>query len=281
MDAQRASKKIVVLNEFVAPNKGHKSHSLSTARRGHRAAAPYTPPTKAQSAIAKARVDAQRARVALTHSSGKYIPPPASKGRNTNNGGDLYHNPYLNPGSASTSLSTSRRASPTPGPRLPPPRVPRRDVLPGAYPSGQPNAHRAALPQHLKPQASSSTRRNEASSQVSPRGMAEIHKPAVDNFVPAKSAKKRIDFFGGGGSQSKRPRVETQVVKVRKAREPASGGDSSAFAASSSSLAPASTSATVSSQTTPSGSSAPRPTPPRKPIGAAALFVKKKRPPPR
>lgn len=281
MDAQRASKKIVVLNEFVAPQKGRKGHSLATARRGARAAASYAAaaPTKAQTAISKARADAQRARVALTHSSGKFIPQAPRIVRPGGGDSQMYSNPFLGQSSASSSrfptptssAPRSRMPTPTPGPRLPPPRVARSSTLPGAYPTGQANAVRAALPPHLGTSTASPTRVTDPSDSV-PSRMRTIHKPEVTNFVPAQPTSKRMDFFGGAEPASKR--LKTELRKVRK------DVDAESEAASTAAPSPAPTDLPSTTRTTPSNSPRPRP-PQRKPVGASVLFVKKKRPLPR
>lgn len=193
MEAERQSKKIVKLNTFVAPKKGK---SLAQTRRGYSASQPTPPPpNRAQSAIAKARNDAARARVALTHASGKYIPPPVAAPRKPTTArgeGDLFKNPYLASNGASSS-STSAPPKPVAGPRLPAPRIPRpKGVFPDAYNTKDEAARRAALPVSIIARPPSPPRERFRIDDT-PRTSVPIPKPKVDNFKPSKP----LPFFSG------------------------------------------------------------------------------------
>ncbi|KAL1410746.1 hypothetical protein Q8F55_001688 [Vanrija albida] len=219
MEAERASKKIVVLNTFVAPKKGK---SLAQTRRGASAAQPTPPPpNRAQSAIAKARNEAARARVALTHASGKYIPPPVAAPRRPNTApgeGELYKNPYLSSNAASGS-SSAAPPKPVLGPRLPAPRIPRPKVFPDAYKTAEEAARRAALPANIAPRPASPPRERFRIDDK-PRTSVPIPKPKVDNFkaskplpffsspVPVGVAPKRPADSVGSPRGDKRPRVD-------------------------------------------------------------------------
>lgn len=269
LEAQQQKKKIVVMDTFVAPKKGQFKHSLKGARKGSAAASSYSAPSKAQTSLQKARAESQRARVALTHASGKYVPPPPSKRPVASSSQSAYTNPYA-PGPSRTSYSPAASSvNPVPadkmvtGPRLPPPRVPRPKPAPeaeriqGAYIT-DPSA-RKALPSHIKPSKPEQVERFRIDDSA-PKAR-EIHRPKVDNFVPDKPKRPIIDFFGGAASK-KRP-AEALGRDDKRARN----GTSPSTQASS---APG------------SGASTPsRPPPPRKPARPMedVLFAaKKKRP---
>lgn len=170
--------------------------------------------------LGKARADAQRARMAMTHASGKFIPPPNRP-------------PPIS--STSISLAPNARGYPAPkaiaGPRIPGPRStstssrippssssshPLTDIIPGAYPTAEYIARRSELPAHLVnlpspapqsvPQRFSTDPKRKFSTKVS---------ADVPNFKPPErsSPGARADFFGispisTGLSGAKRPRSE-------------------------------------------------------------------------
>lgn len=228
LEAERTSKRIVVLDHVIAPKRGRVGHSWGTARRGASAASAYNAPTNAskmQTAMTKARNDAQRARVALTHASGKFIPPPlgaratarstvgSSSGGHRGGDGDMFRNPYLPNASTSAQLiAAANTYAPVSGVRLPPPRIPRP---PGLMASAYPTPKEPPRPPTVAPAASSSSipGMSVQSSTAAERFRLDhsrtarpIHRPQVDNFAAPKTARKPVDFFaapqgmGTGGS---------------------------------------------------------------------------------
>ena len=158
----------------------------------------------AAGALAKARVDAQRARVALTHASGKFVAPPPSRSKPRIEENQLFKNPYLP--SAHQRQTTEPRPSPLSGPSRSPATgrhtvaSPPSSPLPGLYRSDNSAQNRAALPTHLKkpspslvaPSSQAQLRLSDDRSKVK-----EIHRPAIRNFEPPKPAvPDGMDFFG-------------------------------------------------------------------------------------
>ncbi|OCF31621.1 hypothetical protein I316_06626 [Kwoniella heveanensis BCC8398] len=104
MEKIKASKSIVVMDKLMPDKKRAKS--------GWGSGAAVRAPTP-QGPLAKARVEAQRARVALTHASGKYIPPPPTRASTSASAASsqLFKNPYLASTSSPASASSSRFSS--------------------------------------------------------------------------------------------------------------------------------------------------------------------------
>lgn len=218
LEAERASKRIVVMDELIAPKRGRSggysssAHSFSSVRRGAAATSTWGSgpgPSKMQTAMAKARNDATRARVALTHASGKYVPPPPRTRTARTFGGDsdLFRNPYI-PNSATNAqlIAAANSYSPVSGPRLPAPRVPRPPptVIAGAYPT--PTAETRPRPPTVAPtaitagyghstQPVSSAERFRIDPARDSREARPIHRPQVGNFAAPKPVRKALDFF--------------------------------------------------------------------------------------
>nr|XP_031858448.1 uncharacterized protein CI109_006093 [Kwoniella shandongensis]KAA5525520.1 hypothetical protein CI109_006093 [Kwoniella shandongensis] len=230
LEEEKAAKRIVVMDKIM-PDKKPTSRGGSgwgRPKSGGSGSSSGALGPKPANAIAKARVEAQRARVALTHASGRYIPPPPSTKRTGES--ELFKNPYLPPTSSSTSYHTS---SPNPwapaGPRIPPPRTisrqtPRAAInvdrgsspsspkspIPGAFPTSQTAHYRAALPNHLSDRQtitkSEQGKKEEGRFRIEGDGrpkkqFKEIRKPEVVNFEAPKLQKEKphakVDFFGG------------------------------------------------------------------------------------
>nr|XP_019001808.1 uncharacterized protein I203_05515 [Kwoniella mangroviensis CBS 8507]OCF65269.1 hypothetical protein I203_05515 [Kwoniella mangroviensis CBS 8507] len=150
LEAEKASKRIVVMDRIIPEKKSSKS-GWGRGTGGLSSSGESIFP-KPQSAIAKARLEAQRARVALTHASGRYIPPTPQ--RRTNEPTQLFKNPYLPTNQIQTQISQ--------GPRIPPPKrsiqsqshaQDRRISEPSSPVSSIPGSHpiiRESLPSHLK-----------------------------------------------------------------------------------------------------------------------------------
>lgn len=241
MEKERQDRKIKVIDSFIAAPKGSRGHSFRTARTGKAAASSYQPLKKAQTAINKARNDSQRARVALTHASGKFIPPPPSMSpaASSSSSHGPYHNPWVAAELHSTHTSNPRHPNyirpdqMVSGSRIPPSRIPKPLVQPTEkakakapepvtpFPGARPTepAARVALPAHIKPSPPVATERFRIDDNA-PKTRA-IPKPKVSNFVP-ESSKPKLDFFARPGSSStkraapqvgqgdvKRPRVES------------------------------------------------------------------------
>ncbi|WWC88069.1 uncharacterized protein L201_002973 [Kwoniella dendrophila CBS 6074] len=164
LEEEKASKRIVVMDKIIPEKRSTsksstgwgKSRFGSSGTGGLSSSVP-----KPQNAIAKARLEAQRARVALTHASGKYIPPTPQRTKNEPN--QLFKNPYL-------PTTTSSHSHIIQGPRIPPPKSksnvfkqPMQRIsspssptspIPGSYPTSQSNNVRKCLPSHLSDRAS-------------------------------------------------------------------------------------------------------------------------------
>jgi hypothetical protein len=187
--------------------------------------------TGGSGAIAKARAETQRARVAMTHASGKFIlPPDRARGSKARSESAAFVNPYLQSQQlqqaqpyASLARGPSRPISS--GPRLPAPRL-RLPIRPstaftpdkrtssspakiqGAYPTSEQHTRRAALPAHLESHIHSRTPAQSSPEQAERFRIPEhrrkafqtVHKPAIGNFAPPTGKSKGIivDFFGDG-----------------------------------------------------------------------------------
>lgn len=216
MEKDRQDRKIKVIDSFVASPKGSRGHSLRTARVGKTAASAYAPLKKAQSAINRARTDSQRARIALTHASGKYVPPPPSRA-SASSSGSAYANPYAGT-SHSSHITHPRHPNYIPpeqmvtGPRLPPPRVP-KPVIDVPFRDARPITAEArqALPVHIKPSAPPKPERFRIDDTVPKTKTREMHKPKVDNFVPDKP-KQVVNFFTRLDSSAPRKRSAPEAL---------------------------------------------------------------------
>lgn len=171
------------------------------------------------SAITKARADMQRQRVALTHASGRYVPP--SSRSMASSSASAYDNPYTPATSRSVHDSHPNHPNYIPpdqrvcGPRLPAPRVPKplskpavtadADPFPGSHLTDP--AARAALPGHLKRTQPPKTERfridDYKMTKTAP--MRDIPRPQVQNFDPDEAGKSRakVDFFARPQSAAK------------------------------------------------------------------------------
>lgn len=170
LDAERNKKKVVVMEGLVAPKQkksgwgGARTHSLSQARRGPRAAATYGA-SGGSKALAKARAEVARERLALTQASGR-LPPPMPTARTPRNAvqqSSLYTNPEV---------EAKRRPPVAVGPRIPRPRVP------------IPRERRADLPAHIRPEPVA--KKGERFTLAGPdKGKGKA--PAVSSFFEPKS----------------------------------------------------------------------------------------------
>lgn len=256
LEAERASKRIVVMDTLIAPKKPTRSwggrassaaHSFSSARRGAAATSSYAQQNnKIQSALNRARNDSQRARVALTHASGRFLPPGGGGGPSSSHAAfdpaAVPSGPAAGSNAAMPGFAVSARA---PGERLPAPRVRRpANILPGAFrtPDSPPRERprqvvAPAVPPPMRarptiprpePRAPGEERFRIGSR---PRELQTIHKPRVENFA-ASGSRKAVDFFGAappmasprsagmpavapaaGASRSPAPRVPSSGVK--------------------------------------------------------------------
>ena len=113
LEDEKAAKRIVIMDKIMPDRK---------PRRGAQAAKSASAGSSgsAGASLAKIREQAKRARVALTHASGKYTPPVAPKAR-PRTGEQLFKNPYLDERPASPKIVQPVAS----GPRLPPPRISR------------------------------------------------------------------------------------------------------------------------------------------------------------
>lgn len=141
LDAQRASKKVVVMEGLVAPQKkksgwgswgGAKTHSLSGARRGASAAATYSQSQTQNKVLAKARAESNRARLALTKASSRFSGPPVVRTPRNATAAEVEQAMFSNPYAGRPKVAQ--------GPRIPRPRVP------------LPMERRGELPAHIKPE---------------------------------------------------------------------------------------------------------------------------------
>ncbi|WVQ78858.1 hypothetical protein IAT38_000949 [Cryptococcus sp. DSM 104549] len=245
LEDEKKSKRIVVMDKVMPDKKprgggggwGRSSSvgSRSVGSAGSRASSVgSSSKSSGASAIAKARQEAQRARVALTHASGRYVPPTQTKSaaqRLAERDTSLYKNPYI-----------SKHASPVPSApdyakpvssvrmqsgRIPPPRStatapraaapsspqrrrreasPPSSPIPGSYPSSQAAQVRAALPAHLAGRAGPSSAaapegrfRIEGDGKGKQRAFKEIKKPQAKNFeaptLPSERRREHVDIF--------------------------------------------------------------------------------------
>lgn len=180
----------------------------------------------AASAIAKARAEAQRARIALTHASGRYVPPMQTQTHAQRvASSQLFKNPFLPSGSASTPSTGYPPGPSPPQSRLPPPKslkntlnripstsksrkqlqFPLSSPISASFPTSQYSQMRAALPIHLSGRTGASSSQPSERFRIEGDGkkkeFKEIHKPRVKNFEAPKlereKSKEKVDFFGG------------------------------------------------------------------------------------
>nr|ODN90320.1 elongin-A [Cryptococcus depauperatus CBS 7855] len=202
----------------------------------------------AASAIAKARAEAQRARISLTHASGRYIPPTKTQTqaqRLAQN--QLFKNPFL----LSSSVPQTRPVSSTIS-RIPPPRSVRiskansmlhesqyfaSSPIPGSFPTSQSSQFRASLPSHLinhQSSSSSASKERFIIDGVAKKELKEIRKPQVENFEAPKlkkeKGKEKVDFFGnnnkadgGGIFRVKKRKAGQQGAEASPVKRPALG----------------------------------------------------------
>ncbi|GMK59584.1 hypothetical protein CspeluHIS016_0801900 [Cutaneotrichosporon spelunceum] len=225
-EKDRQDKKIRLIDNFVATPKGRRGgHTLRDARIGKQ-----SQPTRyiaqkqirTASVMNRARADMQRQRVALTHASGKYVPPPSRPVARSST--SSYDNPYASSTTNSVPESHPRHPNYIPadklvhGPRLPP-RVPKPLSKPGSPPDvdrfpgsrrTEPEA-RSTLPDHIKPTPTPKPERfriDDYKTSKTP-STRDIRRPQVQNFNPdtASKGKGKVDFFARpqAAGQSKRP----------------------------------------------------------------------------
>ncbi|WRT65788.1 uncharacterized protein IL334_002737 [Kwoniella shivajii] len=233
LEEEKASKRIVVMDRIM-PDQKPKSGWGRSKVSSSGGSAGSTSVSKPQNAIAKARIDAQRARVALTHASGRFIPPTPPKPKGDN---QLFKNPYLPSSSPSTPAHSSQR--PILGPRIPPPKTAqsrRRErvsspsspnsPIPGSYPTSESNQVRSSLHSHLKNSPKVEEKREERfkiDASIKKTQFKEIKRPVGEKFVipnleKEKSKSKGIvmDFFSSSPTQ---PSTTTVGGMKRKFRE--------------------------------------------------------------
>ncbi|WWC96874.1 hypothetical protein V866_003749 [Kwoniella sp. B9012] len=200
LEEEKASKRIVVMDRIIPDKKPTKS-GWGRGTGGSSSSVP-----RPQSAIAKARLEAQRARVALTHASGRYIPPTPQ--RRTNEPTQLFKNPYLPSNQIQTQIPQ--------GPRIPPPKrstqsqyQDRRVAEPSSPVSPIPGSHpiiRESLPSHLKDRIKDSegmTKKEERFKIDRPvTKFKEVRRPVGAKFVVPELEKEKpqgkgivMDFF--------------------------------------------------------------------------------------
>ncbi|CAK9785473.1 hypothetical protein CC85DRAFT_286642 [Cutaneotrichosporon oleaginosum] len=245
----RQDKKIRLIDDFVAPPKGRRGgHTLRNAKIGKQSLPTNYMAQKqvrGTSAISKARTDLQRTRVALTHASGKYVPPSSRPVAASST--SAYDNPYAR----STMLHESNPKHPNyvapelrvEGPRLPPPRVPKpsptvapdADPFPGSRRTDP--AARASLPEHIKLTKPSQQERfridDYKMTKTAP--MRDIRKPEVPNFNPdtVDKPKAKIDFFARPQmAKAKRPPPVDEEADNKRARKDTGEGTSTSPPAS-------------------------------------------------
>lgn len=225
LDAQRASKRVVVMEGLVAPQKkksgwaswgGGGSHSLSGARRGASAASTYAQ-SGGNKALAKARAESNRARLALTKASGRFSGPPVVRTPRNEVAAQVEEAMFSNP--------YAGRAKVAQGPRIPRPRAP------------LPMERRGELPSHIVPdKVETPGERFSLGSRAprAPRLIEEREKGKGKNreepepskptsyFEPKSRVLNAISDFtklgSGSGSSSKRPR-EDRVKSERKGKK--------------------------------------------------------------
>ncbi|EAL17845.1 hypothetical protein CNBL1070 [Cryptococcus deneoformans B-3501A] len=226
LEEEKKSKSIVVLDRVVPD----KRRSRGRGRGGSSIGSSSSSRTAgAASAIAKARAEAQRARIALTHASGRYVPPAQTQTHAQRvASSQLFKNPFLPSGSASTSSTGYPPAPSPPQSRLPPPKSLRNSLdrissipksrkqlqhplsspISGSFPTSQYSQMRAALPAHLSGRTGTSSpqpsERFRIDGDRKKKEFKEIRKPQVKNFEAPKleneKSKEKVDFFGGAGA---------------------------------------------------------------------------------
>jgi hypothetical protein len=150
----------------------------------------------------KAKAEAQRAKVALTHASGHFDPRMANR--------------VAAPSRPQTTDSTNGPFAgihkPTPvatGPRLPAPRSaanpnkrPREASPPSPLPGARPHVSgRAALPYGVKPTPQPTNQATERF-KVDPHRLESIKKPRVQNFEPPRAPTASLDLSRSSPNQS-------------------------------------------------------------------------------
>ncbi|OXM75733.1 elongin-A [Cryptococcus neoformans Bt63] len=228
LEEEKKSKSIVVLDRVV-PDK-RRSKGRGRGRGGSSIGSSSSSRTAgAASAIAKARAEAQRARIALTHASGRYVPPMQTQTHAQRvASSQLFKNPFLPSGSASTTSTGYPPGPPPPQSRLPPPKSlkntlnripstsksrkqlqsPLSSPISASFPTSQYSQMRAALPTHLSGRTGASSSQPSERFRIEGDGkkkeFKEIHKPRVKNFEAPKlerqKSKEKVDFFGGAGA---------------------------------------------------------------------------------
>ncbi|WWC60410.1 uncharacterized protein I303_102982 [Kwoniella dejecticola CBS 10117] len=220
LEEEKASKRIVVMDKIM-PDKKSPARGSGWGRNrlgGSGTGGLSSSVPKPQNAIAKARLEAQRARVAMTHASGKYIPPAPSKSKNEPN--QLFKNPYLPQGFQQAAQQAVQGPGQGQGPRIPPPKLhaPRRPIqrvsspssppssIPGSYPTSQLNDIRQTLPPHLTHRASQSEETGKTAERSRLEGNQSkykaVRKKAGEKFVVPELEKEKpktkapmVDFF--------------------------------------------------------------------------------------
>jgi hypothetical protein len=149
----------------------------------------------------------QRARVALTHASGRYTPLVPSKNQMREDAAQ-FTNPYLAkspsiqrlppPRSSSTQSTTNPSSLSKSSP--PTPRVSQTvSPFPSSYPTSQYNQARAALPTHLAISKSPAKPSEERFKLPDNHTLQRpIKKARIERFEPPKPKREMVDFFGEG-----------------------------------------------------------------------------------
>ncbi|WVR09753.1 hypothetical protein IAU60_006829 [Kwoniella sp. DSM 27419] len=227
LEEEKAAKRIVLMDKIMPDKRPVKSGwgrsagggggSWGSGSAGGAGGGGGGSASKPQNAIAKARLEAQRARVALTHASGRYIPPPPGRTGKPRGETELFKNPYLRgmgadlprAGGHSTALPALPR--PVEGPRIP---ARRRGGIPG-----RPNPGDMALarqPPTTAPPTSSSSR-FASSNPSSPRSARTS--PIPGSYPTSQAAQVRASLPAHLASNTDaRGRVESQVGSTERFR---------------------------------------------------------------
>ncbi|ODN87135.1 elongin-A [Cryptococcus wingfieldii CBS 7118] len=223
LEQEKKSKSIVVLDK-VMPGK---KPTRSRGRGGSSVGSTSSRPSAAATSIAKARAEAQRARIALTHASGRYVPPTQTLTQAQRvSQSQLFKNPYMS--GRPTPSGSERQAQPATV-RIPAPRrvaksaavasrprdviaSPPSSPIPGSFPSSQYPQVRASLPSHLSSQPSPASPQSSERFRIDSKTLGtkktfkEIKKPEVRSFEPPvlekEKPKQKTDFFGGAASSA-------------------------------------------------------------------------------
>ncbi|WVO24296.1 uncharacterized protein IAS62_005660 [Cryptococcus decagattii] len=226
LEEEKKSKSIIVLDRVMPDKKRTRGRGRGGSSIGSSSSSRTAGAT---TAIAKARAEAQRARIALTHASGRYVPSTRTQTHAQRvASSQLFKNPFLPNGSASTSSTGYPPAPPPPQSRLPPPKTLRNSLdritsisknrkqlqyplsspISGSFPISQCSQVRAALPTYLSGRTGTSSsqparERFRIDDSGKKKEFKEIHKPQVKNFEAPKlekeKSKQKVDFFGDGG----------------------------------------------------------------------------------